>query len=150
MGKARSEAWMQLPVLKDGRWTGEWHHAQAPIATPTLASLRDPSRYWIVSDAQLARDLKPRTLRTIYAENRRGRDALAGSYVARWETGYSNGGGLFGGADIKAEYLAWCKARNHTPHPASIDPDHPINKWRERCPPRELVEDDTEYLMAAD
>ena len=36
----------------------------------TLEALRQPSRYWI---RDVERDLKPRTLRTIYAENKAGR-----------------------------------------------------------------------------
>ena len=125
-------------------FTKEW--CEFPT-TPTLHNLREPARYWVVTDAQLARDLKPRTLKTVYAENR----ALRG-VERRYVPNNFSGGGLGMGTDPEAEYLAWCKAKGHTPHPASLDPDHPINRWREKCPPRETVKDEptVEWREAAD
>ena len=146
----------QFPLLENGRWTGEW---SPPVkfddSSPSLHALRSPGRYYVVSDVQLKRDLKGRTLAHVYRENR----ALRGPekrYVPKHRTyglirknkysepeygeGISGGLGEHGGPffpTIRDEYLAWCKSRNHTPHPASLDPDHPINKWRERAPKAE-------------
>jgi hypothetical protein len=116
--------------------------------TPTLHSLRNPAKYWVISDAQLKRDLKGRTIKDVYRENRAGREACNGKYVPRWETESANGGGLdqtvrsYGGKPVVPslceEYLAECKARNHTPHPASIDSDHPLNCHREKMPRRDI------------
>lgn len=111
------------------------------MLSPTIATLRAPSRYFIVSDAQLKRDLRGRTLADVYRENR----ALRGverRYVPRWECGDVCDGGLRVTSPhltLKREYLMWCKARNHTPHPASIDPDHPWNAHRLRAPKAEKV-----------
>ncbi len=113
-------------------------------STPTLASLRSPAKYWVISDAQLKRDLAGRTIKDVYRENRAARGVERG-YVARWETGPSTserGGGLFnataGSPTIADEYRAWCLAHDHVPSLASIDADHPQNCHRERAPKREL------------
>lgn len=124
--------------------------------TATLHSLRSPAKYWVISNTQLKRDLRPRTLKDVYRENR----ALRGveqSYVpkhtahgalraASWAHRATMGRGTFGGlgitpggrtVSIEAEYLADCAARGHIPHPASIDPDHPQNCHRETLPKRD-------------
>jgi hypothetical protein len=87
--------------------------------------------YWIVSDAQLARDLRPRKLSDVYRENKIGRERV--DYPTPVARNFN--------VDL-AKYEAWCESIGHTPHPASIDPDHELNKWRERCPPRETVKED--------
>lgn len=94
-------------------FTKEW--SECPTTT-TLQSLRSPGAYYIVSDAQLARDLRGRTVKDIYRENAAGRrpDLRVGPATVD-----------------KSAYLQWCQQRGHTPHPASIDPDHPIAKQRE-------------------
>lgn len=95
---------------------------QVPWHSPTNESLRSPGRYWIVSDAQLARDLRPRTLRDIYRENARGRRNIE-AYRPK------------AGAGAESEYRAWCKARGHVPHPASLDSGHSMHvRQRFRCP----------------
>ena len=86
-------------------------------SSPTLDDLRETSRYYVISDAQLKRDLKPRTLADIYRENAAGR-----RYDAR---------SIKKGGEAAAEYATWCQARGHVPHPASIDPEHPVAKQRE-------------------
>lgn len=83
--------------------------------SPTISNLRDTGRYFVVSDVQLKRDLRGRTLADVYRENAAGRRPDC-RVVARSVT-----------AD---EYLTWCAARGHEPHPASIDPEHPIAKQR--------------------
>ena len=107
-----------------------------PNYSPTNESLRAPTQYWIVSDAQLARDLKPRRLADVYRENRAGREYRKPARDAR---------------DDLAKYKAWCRATGHTPHPGSIDPDHPINATRLRMPRmvREPAPEVIEYRMAA-
>ncbi len=87
-----------------------------PRYSPSNESLRQPSQYNIISDAQLARDLKGRTLRDIYRENRAHR-------------GRPNDGRCYQ-SDLAA-YQAWCKAKGHEPHPASLDAEHPIARQRE-------------------
>ena len=98
-------------------------------STMTLAQLRNSSRYWIVSDAQLKRDLKgPPSIDDIYRLNRAGREfaAKARDYAA----------------DL-ARYQAWCEAKGHEPHPGSIDSEHPIARQREgmRFVKRETVKE---------
>ena len=110
-------------------------------STPTLHSLRNPAKYWVISDAQLKRDLKGRTLKDVYRENRAGREACSGKYEPRWFDGVMTHGGIMGtmrGDTIRERYMAECMARNHTPHLASIDSDHPMNCHREKAPKREL------------
>lgn len=128
-----------FPVLKDGKWTGEWKTARVKIG-PSPASLRARDRYW---HHKLARDLKPRTLSEVYRENRLGRDPLAGRYRPRFQKTDTNiAGGLWDApraGSIRDEYLEWCAERNHTPHPASLDPTHPQNAHRLRCPQPEKV-----------
>jgi len=51
----------------------QWEARKRAGRARTLAALRQPSRYYIISDAQLKRDLKGRTLAQIFADNRRGR-----------------------------------------------------------------------------
>ncbi len=81
-----------------------------------LREICQSDKYWWVSPAQLARDLKGYRFRHTVPG--------FGKYVPR--TGYDN---------LKWEYLAWCKARGHKPHPASIDRGHPMHaNQRERCP----------------
>lgn len=80
-------------------------------AKETLDSLRQPSRYWI---RDVNRDLKPRTLKQVFAENRRGRE-VSFAFVPKQ------------GEEARQEYLAWAKRRGHTPHPASLDWDHPFH-----------------------
>ena len=84
--------------------------------SPTLEQLRQPTKYRVVSDAQLKRDLRGRTISDIYRENAAGR---------RFDKCERNVG-------VAAEqaYAAWCSERKHKPHPASIDPDHPIAMQR--------------------
>lgn len=151
---------MQLGVLSQGRWTGEWTSPTSEHVASTLHGLREPSRYWVVSDAQLKRDLQGRTLVDVYRDNR------AGSTTTRFtpyrprtlndsSVAYCGGREPYGhGANanrrkthpvpltLAEEYAAWCKDRGHTPHPASVDPSHPVNAFRERCPRRETVQDD--------
>lgn len=76
---------------------------------------RDAGKYHVISDAKLARDLRPRTLADVYRENHAGRaEHRIERYVPRSDVDA-----------LRAEYLAWCESRRHEPHPASIDPDHP-------------------------
>ena len=113
-----------------------------PCYSPTLASLRNPTKYWVISDAQLKRDLKGRTLKDVYRENRAGRETLPGKYEPRWFDGVMTHGGIMGimrGDTIRERYMAECMARNHTPHLASIDSDHPLNCHRETLPKRETI-----------
>lgn len=146
--------YIELPKLdENNRWTGEWHRPVKVYVASTLAGLRAATRYHVVSDVQLQRDLRGRTIADVYRENR----ALRGPeyrYVPKhmltlWDSAKRENrptvcGGLYAAAQhqtIEDEYLAWCKARNHTPHPASIDSDHPMHAGqRERCPKREAVE----------
>jgi hypothetical protein len=72
-----------------------------------LAALCQPDRYWTVSPEKLASDLKYR-----YRKQAAKPLVEPPRCVA---------------AD---EYLRWCKSRKHTPHPASIDADHPIARQR--------------------
>ena len=130
---------------------GAWER----VSTTTLASLRQPSKYYVISDAQLKRDLKPRTLRDVYRENR----ALRGverRYVPR-NFGETDSGGDFDGlggghkgsmSGLREEYLAWCANRGHTPHPASLDSDHPMNCHRETCPKVERISPARDVLQA--
>lgn len=89
---------------------------EMPRHSPTNESLRNPSQYNIVSDAQLKRDLRGRTISDVYRENRARRTP---NTVRR---DYNS--------DLAA-YQAWLSERKHVPHPASIDPEHPIAKQRE-------------------
>jgi hypothetical protein len=98
---------------------------KAARSAENLRSLRQPSIYYIV-DA--ARDLKPRTLAKVYQENRAGR-GVSLTYTPNQ------------GEAAKSAYLAWAKLKGHTPHPASLDPYHPINEWRERAPKPDRVAD---------
>lgn len=111
------------PDYSGGKWNGEWRYARHRIPDNSIRALRDPARYYI---RDVERDLKPRTLAKVYSENRAGRRAN-GAYRPQ------------DGDAAKAAYLAWAEERGHTPHPASLDPDHPINRWRLRAPPREKV-----------
>jgi hypothetical protein len=133
---------------------GAW---ERQAATTTLQSLRQPAKYWVVSDAQLKRDLAGRTLRDVYRDNRAGRGAASVKYVPRYDSqavmlssgglygrpqfGPGSDGGLFGPRKLtlRDEYLAECAARGHTPHPASLDPDHPRNCHREKAPRRDIA-----------
>ena len=148
---------MHMPVFDGSRWTGEW--SARPVeehVAPTLHSLRMPGRYWIISDAQLKRDLRGRTIDDVYRENRAKRGpeprytpkhdaygAIKRTPYGDVEYGVRSCGGLGITAPhftVREEYLAWCAARGHTPHPASIDSDHPMHKaQRERCPRRETI-----------
>jgi hypothetical protein len=117
-----------------------------PCYSPTNASLRSPSKYWVVSDAQFKRDLVGRTLRDIYRENKLGRvDGLTnfspafGKYEPRQLGGRSCAMSPRNGVCLEVEYALWCKARNHTPHPASIDGDHPQNCHRLKAPKAERI-----------
>lgn len=140
---------MHMPLLdQGGRWTGQWsERAVEPYVAPTLAQLRATSRYWVISDVQLKRDLKGRTLADVYRDNKVGRGwgcelAKLGPYEPKCMLNNKVRGGLFGTTQAKTiedEYLAWCKERGHTPHPASLDPDHPQNVHRLKAPKRELV-----------
>lgn len=144
---------MQFGILSEGRWTGEWSKPRGENVAPTLHQLRSPSRYWVISDVQLKRDLRGRTLDDIYRENRAKR-GVEGRYQPRTVNDQSMafcGGRQLPGhvsnenrrkacplpLTLAEEYAEWCKARGHTPHPASVDPAHPLNKHREKCPPRE-------------
>jgi hypothetical protein len=110
-----------------------------PVYSPTLASLRNPAKYWVISDAQLKRDLKGRTIKDVYRENRAGREACSGKYEPRTMDGPSIATGpRKGNPSLREEYLEWCATRGHTPHLASIDSDHPLNCHREKAPKREL------------
>lgn len=112
------------------------------VSTTTLASLRSPAKYWVISDAQLKRDLKGRTIKDVYRENRAGREACSGKYVPQWFDGIRTHGGLQAshvGDTVRERYMAECMARNHTPHPASIDSDHPLNCHREKAPKAERI-----------
>lgn len=113
-----------FPVYVDGKWTGEWQRDWIRKGC-TIADLRRASQYWI---RDVERDLKPRTLKQVYAENHNNDNGRM--------SGYEIGQYIKG---LKEEYLAWCKKRRHKPHPGSLDPEHPINKYRLRCPPRERV-----------
>lgn len=100
-------------------FTKEW--LEMPRYSPTNESLRDPARYWVVSDAEIRKytaswPKQSRTIDDVYRENRRGRET---SLYVRPRSVCPN------------EYIRWCEERGHTPHPASIDPDHPIAKQRE-------------------
>ena len=109
---------VQLPEIVGGVWSGKWLPPVSIESLPktmTLDQLRNASRYWI---RDVERDLKPRTIKQIYAENRAGR-TVTGAYRPRTDTG-----------NLEAEYLAWCKAKKHKPHPASIDPEHPVAQQR--------------------
>jgi len=111
------------------------------VSTTTLASLRSPARYWVISDAQLKRDLRPRTIKDVYRENRALR-GIERKYVPR-NFGETDSGGNFDGLGIdrrslRSEYLEWCAARGHVPHPASVDSDHPRNCHREKAPRRDI------------
>lgn len=139
----------QFGVLVDGKWTGEWTRPVALSPTTTLATLRAPSRYWVISDAQLKRDLRGRTLADVYRENKTGRYTNE-KYTPRQQVTAWNSsrreyeevtvGGLGDRpGEIAAEYRAWCKAKGHTPHPASIDSSHPWNVHREKAPRREAT-----------
>lgn len=116
---------------------GEWEK----VNTTTLASMRQPGKYWIVSDSQLKRDLAGRTIKDVYRENRRLRGVERG-YTPRWEIDSQCGGGLFNPTNnsptIADEYRAHCLARNHTPHPASVDSDHAQNVHRLKAPRRDI------------
>lgn len=124
-----------FPVLdSSGKWTGEWQRERIKRSAPFSKGY-----------GTLARDLQPRTLADIYRENRAGRVVLNGKYVPCHDTGYSIKGGIFGErripfASMAKAYEAWCKKRKHKPHPASLDPEHPINRWRLRCPPRQTAD----------
>lgn len=139
---------MQLGIIdpETRRCTGEWARDVEPFASPSIHQLRQPSRYWVVSDGQLARDLKPRTLADVYRENRAGREAPKHRYVPRYQLPHminESAGGLFDRrpGSILDEYLEWCRQRGHTPHPASIDSDHPMHAaQRERCPRPTIVD----------
>ena len=91
-----------------------------PRYSPSNESLRDPARYWVISDAQLARDLrlngKGRTIEDVYRENRACRERPKDRRCYQ--------------SDLPA-YQAWCKAKGHEPHPASLDAEHPIARQRE-------------------
>jgi hypothetical protein len=125
-------------------FTGETTYM--PVYSPTLQSLRNPSKYWVISDAQLKRDLKGRSIKDVYRDNHAGRirdmaisdkgavmgvyySAPFGKYEPRQEDAKDS---------LRNEYLAECAARGHTPHLASIDSDHPLNCHREKAPKREL------------
>lgn len=73
--------------------------------------LRQSAKYLVISDKQLKRDLKERTLDDVYRDNRQDRG------TPRSRRTFD--------ADLAA-YKAWCKSRKHVPHPASITPEHPI------------------------
>jgi len=121
---------------------------KAARAAELMRHLRAPMSphgvYWTVSDAQLKRDLRPRTLRDVYRENKVGREE-----VAPLSSGPRHHVDKWGNVDASA-YLAWCESIGHTPHPASIDPDHELNKWRERCPPKQTIGDREWFAMRAD
>jgi hypothetical protein len=72
-----------------------------------LSALCQPDRYWSVSPEKLAADLKYRY------RKRAAKPLVEPPRCVSTEA-----------------YLAWCKSRKHTPHPASIDPDHPIARQR--------------------
>ena len=121
--------------------------------TTTLQSLRAPSRYWVVSDAQLKRDLKPRTLSDVYRENKVGRGEPSMKYIPKSEAEVWDAArnahvsevfnGLFGvhrpRGSIAGEYRKHCEERGHKPHPASLDRAHPINAHIEKAPKVERV-----------
>lgn len=144
---------MQMGAIrKDGKWTGEWSSGTVEEhVSPTLQSLRSPTRYHVVSDAQLARDLKGRTLADVYRDNKVGRGDPPMKYVPKFETTvYKDkvltptcAGGLFAvhtpRGTIAGEYRKHCEDRGHTPHPASLDRTHPINAHIEKAPKVERV-----------
>lgn len=108
--------------------------------TPTLHSLRNPAKYWVISDAQLKRDLKGRTIKDVYRENRAGREACSGKYEPRTMDSPTIAlGPRSGNGRLREEYLEWCWQRKHIPHPASLDSDHPLNCHREKAPKVERV-----------
>jgi hypothetical protein len=109
----------EFPVLDaNGKWTGEWRLERIRISVP----------FTNTSGISLARDLKRgNNTKAMYAENRRGRSPKMKLSSPADVDGYIH------------EYETWCKKRKHVPHPGSIDPDHPVNRWRFRCPPREKV-----------
>jgi len=118
-------------------------------SSSTIQQLRQPGKYWVVSDAQLKRDLAGRTLKDVYRDNHAGRMT-----IANWGTQYSPSFGKYeprtmngpsiahgprcGNQTLLQEYLADCYARGHTPHPASIDSDHPRNCHREKMPRKDI------------
>lgn len=176
----RDRFMMQLPhVDPTGKWNGDWGIPVAEHVSSTLTSLRQPSRYYVVSDAQLARDLRPRTLADVYRENRLAQGRVEEKYRPRQHDkhvtwierdhsvqGYTpSKGGLgvnpvrlrIGGSacnvqlSIEDEYITWCKSRGHVPHPASLDPNHPVAKQREglrHCQTAELKRGAAEHAKS--
>lgn len=109
-----SAGYGEFPVIgSDRKWTGEWRTERFRVA-PTLTSLRQSSRYWI---RDVARDLRPRTIDQVYAENRAGRRVSLTCPPLQ-------------GDAAAVAYKAWCKSRKHKPHPASLDRNHPHHKGR--------------------
>lgn len=149
---------MQMALLSGGKWTGEWSKTKVEEhVAPTLQSLRASSRYWVISDAQLARDLKGRTLADVYRDNH---TAQPGSRLPTYRPRGINDRSLafYGGREtyghgananrtkthpkpltLAEEYAAWCEERGHTPHPASLDRSHPINAHIEKAPRVERI-----------
>ena len=73
----------------------------------TLEQLRDPARYWIVSDAEIKKATaswpnRSRTMEDIYRENRRGRLIVNPTLQSRQPMEEMI---------RRPEYLAWCEAR---------------------------------------
>lgn len=128
----------EFPVLdSNNKWTGEWRWAaidQTP--TPTLRSLREPAHYWVISDAQLKRDLRGRTIEDVYRENRAKRGPEPRLVARCAAPGTRDWDALLDDYDRFMRELRGPKWR---PHPASVDPEHPLNKHRERAPRRETV-----------
>lgn len=120
---------IEVPVYgPDRKWTGEWTMQRERIS-PTLDSLRNPARYWVVSAVKLQRDLKPRTLDDVYRENRAGRIVVSPACVAQTaRPGTRDWDNLL---HLYGAYMRKLRGKKWKPHPASVDPEHPIAKQRE-------------------
>lgn len=124
----------EFPVLNDGKWTGEWKMQAIKVSA---THWWPPSRTWAVAPATLKRDLRGRTLDDVFRDNRSHRgpwDTVPRCSARSAQPGTRAWGELLTDYEKHMQALRGPKWR---PHPASVDPDHPLNRFRTRCPRHE-------------